>query len=353
MRIRLFLLGGLLAAAASLTQTAGASDSSPLCAKLKELPFKIAYESYVDGNWEIFVMNADGSHPVNLTKTPDLNEHYPQISPDGTRMCFVADKGEGRDAIRSLYVMDVDGQHRKKIADYAREPFWSPDGKIIGYLDQEFPKFNVIDYYTKGMNFYDLETGRITPHPNYTNLHHLYNPNFCANGKWIVSTVHAGMGYDHTILLIEAHGNKIIDLKIPGCRPRFSPDGKQIAWGSSDNEISAGPIDTDSDDPKMGAWRVHIKDDKNKIYHSRWSPDGQYLGFSRGPDGEGDVTKPGTFQAACEIMGVYAPGWNIGVAPSHQEGIIDLEQTTNADFAMLTTNGCSDKESAWFLPRKK
>ncbi|HEV7926344.1 MAG TPA: hypothetical protein VGR14_13370, partial [Verrucomicrobiae bacterium] len=229
MRIRLFLLGGLLAAAASLTQPAGASDSSPLCAKLKELPFKIAYESYVDGNWEIFVMNADGSHPVNLTKTPDLNEHYPQISPDGTRMCFVADKGEGRDAIRSLYVMDVDGQHRKKIADYAREPFWSPDGKVIGYLDQEFPKFNVIDYYTKGMNFYDLETGKITPHPNYTNLHHLYNPNFCANGKWIVSTVHAGMGYDHTILLIEAHGNKIIDLKIPGCRPRFSPDGKQIA----------------------------------------------------------------------------------------------------------------------------
>jgi hypothetical protein len=103
----------------------------------------------------------------------------------------------------------------------------------------------------------------------------------------------------------------------------------------------------------MGAWRVHIKDDKNKIYHSRWSPDGQYLGFSRGPDGEGDVTKPGTFQAACEIMGVYAPGWNIGVVPSQQEGIIDLEQTTNADFAMLTTNGCSDKESAWFLPRKK
>ncbi len=194
MRTTLFRLASLLAALAWLTQRAGAADPVPLRERLKASPFKIAYESYVDGNWEIFVMNADGSQPVNLTKTPDLNEHYPQVSPDGRRICFVADQGEGREAIRSLYVMDVDGHNRKKIADYAREPFWSPDSKVIGYLDQEYLKFNVIDYYTKGMNFYELATGKMTPHPNYTNLFHLYNPGFCANGKWIVSTVHARHG---------------------------------------------------------------------------------------------------------------------------------------------------------------
>ncbi len=353
MRTRLFGLGGVLAAVVSLNPIAGAADAGPLRDQLKALPFKIAYESYVDGNSDIFVMNADGSDPVNVTQTPDMSEHYPQISPDGARMCFVADKGEGRDAIRSLYVMDIDGKNRKKIADYAREPFWSPNGEVIGYLDQEYPKFDVIDYYTKGMNFYELATGKITPHPNYTNLHHLYNPNFCANGKWIVSTVHAGMGYDHTILLIEANGNKIIDLKIPGCRPRFSPDGRQIAWGASDNEIASGPIDTDSDEPKIGQWHVRIRDAKNKIYHARWSPDGQYLSFSRGPDGEGDLTKAGTFQAACEIMGVYAPGWNIGVVSAGSAGTNDLQSGTDADFTMLTTNGLSNKESAWFWSRGK
>jgi Tol biopolymer transport system component len=353
MRTSLICLCGLLAALALPLQPARAADAAPLREQLKSLPFKIAYESYVKSNWEIFVMNPDGSHPVNLTKTPDLNEHYPQISPDGTRMCFVADQGEGRDAVRSLYVMDINGKHRKKIADYAREPFWSPDGKVIGYLDQEYPKFNVIDYYTKGMNYYELATGKITPHPNYTNLHHLYNPNFSANGKWIVATVHAGMGFDHTILLIEAHGDKIIDLKIPGCRPRFSPDGKQVAWGASDNEIAAGAIDTDADEPKIAHWEVRIKDAKNKIYHARWSPDGQFLSFSRGPDGEGDLTKPGTFQAACEIMGVYAGGWNIGVVSAEHAGLVDLNLGTAADFTMLTTNGMSNKESAWFLPRRK
>ena len=56
------------------------------------------------------------------------------------------------------------------------------------------------------------------------------------NGKWIAATVHAGMGYDHAILLIEAHGNKIINLKVPGCRPCLSPDGKQIAWASTQSD---------------------------------------------------------------------------------------------------------------------
>ena len=53
----------------------GAAGASPkgkssLHRSLKGLPVKIAWECYVNGNWEIFVMNADGSRPVNLTKTP-------------------------------------------------------------------------------------------------------------------------------------------------------------------------------------------------------------------------------------------------------------------------------------------
>jgi Tol biopolymer transport system component len=337
----------------ALTITTGsiALAQTPLRNVLKALPFKIAYESYVDNNWEIFVMNADGSHPVNLTRTPDANEHYPQVSPDGTQIAFVDDRGEGRDAVRSLWVMDINGKHRKKLADYARQPFWTPDGKVVGFLPQEYPKFNVIDFFTKGMDFYDLATGAITPHVNSTNLWHLYNPNFSPNGKWIVSTVHAGMGVDHGILLIEAHGDRILNLNIPGCRPCLSPDGKQVAWGAGDHEIAVAPIDTTAETPVVGPWRLHILDATNKIYHVDWSPDSRFLCFSRGPDGEGDLTKPGTFQAACEIVGVYAKGWNLCAVSAERQGTIDLNAATDADFAMLTTNGCSNKEPAWFRPR--
>jgi Tol biopolymer transport system component len=345
---------GLLLAATLFTAATGTTFAeSPFREQLHNSPFKIAYETYVNNNWEIFVMNADGSDPVNLTQTPNEHEHYPQVSPDGAKICFSVDHGEGREAVRSLYVMESDGRNRKKLVDSAREPFWSPDSKVIGFLPQEYPKFNVMDYYTKGMSFLDPATGRIEPHPNSANLHHLYNPCFAANGKWIVSTVHAGMGFNHAILAIEVHGTNIVNLNIPGCRPCLSPDGKQIAWGSGDHEIVAAPIDLDSSSPTVGTWRLRIQDKTNETYHVDWSPDSRFLSLSRGHASKGDPTKPGTFMSACEIVGVYAPGWDLCAVRADYDGVVDLNHATDAEFVRLTTNGFSNKESAWFRPPGK
>ena len=346
---RSFFLALLLAAPLLGSRPARAAEPVSLRQRLQHTPFKIAYESYVNENWEIFVMEADGTHSLNLTRTPSLHEHFPQISPDGTRICFVCDEGEGREAVRSLWVMDTDGRNRRKLAEYAREPFWSPDSRTIGFLPQEYPKFNVIDYYTKGMNFYDLETGKITAHPNSERLQHLYNPSFAPNGKWIAATVHAGMGLSHAIVLIEAKGNRIINLNIPGCRPCLSPDGRQIAWGTGDNELAVAPLDLDSDNPTVGPWRMTIRDKQNQIYHIDWSPDGRFVAFSRGPEGKGVPGKPGCFLADyAPIMGVLAPGWNIGVVAADHKGPLDLDSVEAGEFVMVTTNGLSNKEPAWF-----
>lgn len=341
------ILAAVMGGLANL-QTAGADFRE----QLRSLPFKIAYESYTNDNWEIFLVNADGSDPVNLTRTPGVHEHYPQSSPDGAKICYTVDAGQGRETVRSLWVMDADGMNRRKLVDNAREPFWAPDSNVIGFLPQEYPRFNVIDYYTKGMKFYHLDTGEIREHSNSARLHHLYNPSFSRDGRWIAATVHAGMGYDHAILLIEARGEKIINLNIPGCRPCLSPDGKQIAWGPGDHEIATAPINLEASEPSVGARQLRVKDEKNKIYHVDWSPDSRFLSISRGPEGEGDLSKPGTFKSACEIVGVHAAGWNIIAVSAQREGVLDLE-ASNAEFANLTRNGCSNKESTWILSKGK
>lgn len=339
------LLATILAGAATLR----AADPQPLAERLKVEPFALVYETYVDDNWELFISNNDGTAPINLTKTPTVHEHYPQVSPDGTKICYSVDEGEGRDAVRSLWVMGSDGSHRKKLAEKAREPFWSPDSKRVGFLPQEYPKFNVVDYYTKGMSFYNLATGVITPHPNTEKLHHLYNPSFSQNGKWIAAICHAGMGETHAIFLIEANGTKLINLKIPGCRPCLSNDNKSIAWGSTDNELSVADIDLDSDTPKVAKPRLQIRDSEKFIYHIDWSPDGRYLAFSGGPKSKGDPSKKGTFQSACEIVGVYAPGWDIYAVSSEKTGIIDVKTAGADEVARFTSNGASNKEPDWML----
>src|SRR6516165_2694304 len=143
-----------------------AEESKDLLFELKNYPHKIVYESNRDGNWELYLCNADGSNPVNLTRTPDVEELFPKPSPDGSKICFVADEGKGDAKVRNLYYMNSDGSDRVKVADNAREPCWSPDGKEIAYMKGKFEKFTLSDFATKGLFIYELKTGKTRQHPN-------------------------------------------------------------------------------------------------------------------------------------------------------------------------------------------
>lgn len=56
--------------------------------------------------------------------------------------------------------MNIDGTGRVKVADNARQPCWSPDGKTIAYLKGEYERYTTRAIGTKGLFFYDLATGR-------------------------------------------------------------------------------------------------------------------------------------------------------------------------------------------------
>ncbi|MBW8039543.1 MAG: hypothetical protein FVQ85_06040 [Planctomycetes bacterium] len=296
---------------------------------LNKIPFKIVYETYrkTDGweNWELYLVNADGSNPVNLTRTSDVDEMYPHASPDGTKICFVADEGKGNEKVRNVYYMNIDGRRRIKVADNARQPCWGPDGKTIAYLKAEFDRYTIKDYATKGLFFYDLETRKHRQHPNKL-LSHLYNICWSPDGNWFIATVHGGMGFKHANLAFQAKGTKVFNLTkygVTGCRPDFSLDSKRITWGLTDWDLCVADIDLASPAPR--ATNVHrlIKCKKeDEVYHTDFSPDRRYLTFSHGPKAQ-------------EMVGGKAPGWNICVS--------DM----TGKWVQITTDGKQNKEPDW------
>src|SRR6266436_5622244 len=103
-----FRMVGLILAIGSFPIRAQEKHNEPakdLLAELKTYPHKIVYDTNRDGNWELYLMNADGSDPVNLTRTPNVDGLYPKPSPDGSKICFVADEGKGDAKKRNIYYM--------------------------------------------------------------------------------------------------------------------------------------------------------------------------------------------------------------------------------------------------------
>lgn len=93
---------------------------------------KIAFKSYRDKNDEIYVMNADGSQQRNLTNHPAA-EHSPSWSPDGSRIVF----NSNRDGKNEIYVMDSDGGNVMRLTTHDSSngsPSWSPDGRQIAFV---------------------------------------------------------------------------------------------------------------------------------------------------------------------------------------------------------------------------
>jgi hypothetical protein len=312
-----------------------AEGSSDLLEELKHYRHKLVYETNRDGNWELYLSKADGSNPVNLTRTPDVDELYPKPSPDGSKICFVADTGKGDARIRNVYYMNSDGTGRTKIADNGREPCWCPDETKIAYLKGEFEKFSFFDFATTGLFIYDLKTGTTREHVN-KKLKHLYTLNCSPDAKWFVATVHGGMGFSHSILAIEADGDKVFDLKLSGCRPNLSPDGTKVCWGHGD--YCAGVANLDFSGPTPKATDIQdVVESKNPIetYHVTWSPDMKYLTFTRGPKFKGKNLKG----LVPEFPGVDAPDWNVCVA----------DATKKDRWVAITHDGKSCKQPSWVV----
>jgi TolB protein len=77
---------------------------------------------------DIYIMDSDGSNPINLTKTREHHESAPAFSPNGSQICFL--RGS------RLYVMNADGSDLTPLTDehFASEGCdWSPDGSKIAF----------------------------------------------------------------------------------------------------------------------------------------------------------------------------------------------------------------------------
>lgn len=120
---------------AAKSQLLAISGFSEVCPYLSWSPdsTKLTCASPRSGNWDIHVINADGSGETRLTRSM-FPDYTPSWSPDGSRIAFASDRSVPRD----IYVMNADGSGVVNITqnggnEYSDDPDWSPTGQQISF----------------------------------------------------------------------------------------------------------------------------------------------------------------------------------------------------------------------------
>jgi len=170
---------------------------------------RVAYQSLVNGTSEVCVINADGSQEKCLTKQASFKashiaqqDDYPVWSPDSKRVAFAS----MRDSQFDIHVMNADGSERVNLTNkpgFYGIPAWSPDGKrFVFSSDREDDNFEI---YVMNADGTDLK--RLTNNPGWDG-----NPGWSPDGAWIVFDSNIPGKLDQDIYVIKADGTGLTRL---------------------------------------------------------------------------------------------------------------------------------------------
>jgi TolB protein len=233
----------------------------------------ILFSSSRFGNQDIFLIQPDGSGLRRLTDH-EADEAMPVWSPDGERIVFESNRGGDWD----IYTMRRDGSDVRRLTSHPAQdesPTWSHDGRFIIFTSDRggngaIYRIDAADgsgltpVTTPGAQIDVVPSASpVAPEINFTSRTSLL-PN------WQIYRVPITGGEP---VRISPQG---------GCRAKWSPDGKYLAYVSKGRH---GTTDIWVFERSGGGLR-RITRTPEYDYDPTWSPDGREICFARGREGK-------------------------------------------------------------------
>lgn len=192
---------------------------------------------------DVWLINADGSNDMQLTRGRGTDNH-PRWSPDGSHIAFLSDRDNGRGAI---WILDANGGEPEKLTNEkgAISDFeWSPDGKTIAFVmrdpaPSEREDVRVVGQDVRYAHLYLLDVAVRSVTRLTRGAFDISSPSWSPDSALIAADetpIGAVADFEKSdIVLITRSGDMRPLVARPGAdhNPRFSPDGKLIAFVST------------------------------------------------------------------------------------------------------------------------
>jgi Tol biopolymer transport system component len=262
---------------------------------------QIVFQSNRDGNWEIYLMELDGSNQTRLTKTP-ADEETPAFSWDGKLIAYSYNGDDIRPNVsqalkwREIYVIDATGFSRTRLTTNTSDdwsPNFSPDGNTITFCSER-NDVRPVPFYMVISNIYIMDTNGNFQKGLFESPEDDVSPSFSSDGKKIIFSSRRNKKFRISIGNSDGTGDtqSLGDNIGDNNSPKFSPDGSRIVFFSNRyGDYSIFVMNADGSNTK--ALTSIFKNE----YYPAFSGDGTKVAFHSDREGNYevyvmDLTKP-------------------------------------------------------------
>jgi TolB protein len=238
----------------------------------------IAFASMIGGNWQIYVMNADGSDQRRLT-TGTRGGYEPSWAPEGGRLVF-QNNGLWSASLSTGEISRIKLDAGSLENEYLTKPSWSPVGDWIAFNNESGYEGDIHLVRPDGSGLLRLtDSGDVSRDGNLA-----WSPDgmrlaFTANrdGNLEIFSVEVSDA-DRQVQLTDTLS------PVRNLAASWSPDGSRIAFSSDrDGNMEIYLMD------QGGSNVVRLTNHPASDIEPCWSPDGRYLVFSSNRDGDFEV----------------------------------------------------------------